>query len=870
MSEDGVINCAAWYAPQGSAGSPEAGRGGSSAGKEEHEPASRPGGEAPAPGGVAWTFPVVGMSCASCVARVEKALAAVPGVTAVSVNLAAGEAAVQALPGTDPVAVAAAVRAAGYDVPAERVSFGISGMSCASCVARVEGALAAVPGVVRVSVNLAAGEAAVELLPGVATPEALREAVARAGYAAVPEAGAGEDPLARQKRIQREEERSLVRRLRVGALCGLPLVLLAHWEMAAGPGGVPLSALAKALVQLALASPVQFYSGARFYRGAFAAARHRTADMNTLVALGTTAAYLYGAATVLAFLLFGGGRGGPGPLYFDTSAAVIVLVLLGRWLEARAKGKTSEAVEKLLGLQPKTARAIRDGIEREIPLDRVAAGDRLVVRPGEKIPVDGVVIEGGAAVDEAMLTGEAVPADKVPGDSVTGGTIDLDGRLVILATRVGRDTAVARIVEAVRRAQGAKPPIGRLADAVAARFVPAVIAAAALAFAAWMVFGPAPRLPFALVSAMSVLVVACPCAMGLATPTSIMVGTGRAAQLGLLIRNGAALEMAEKVDVVVFDKTGTLTRGKPELAFVRALPGGPCGGQGGGEDLLRLAASAERGSAHPLAGALVRAAQGRGLALAEPSSFHAVPGRGIRAVVEGRLVRVGNRRWLEEEGVDAAPLLGEAQEAAQAGATAVLLAVDDRPAGIAAFADEPREEAAEAVRALAAAGLETAMLTGDDRFAAEAVARRLGIARVVAGILPEQKAEEIRRIRGEGNVVAMVGDGINDAPALAAADLGIALGTGADVAVEAGDVVIMSGDPRGVAAVLALGRATLRNIRQNLFWAFAYNVLLIPVAAGALYPFFGLRLDPVLAAAAMGLSSVTVVTNALRLRRFRP
>ena len=749
----------------------------------------------------------------------------------------------------------------------EKITIPIEGMSCASCVARVEKALSGVPGVVTASVNLAAKSGTVEYVPGVADRDALRAAVAGAGYA-VPEVKEGEDPLALQERMQRDEERSLLARLKVGVALGVPLFLLAQLEMIAGSARMPFSPFAGALVQLLLATPIQFYSGSRFYRGAWATAKHRTTDMNTLVALGTTAAYAYSVVATFFPEIFSV-PGAAAHVYFDTSAAIIVLILLGRYFESRAKGKTSEAVKKLVGLQPATARVIRDGMETDIPLGDVRAGDSVVVRPGEKIPVDGKVSEGTAAVDESMLTGEPIPAEKGPGSLVTGGTINLNGRLVFTAVRVGKDTVISRIVRMVQEAQGSKPPIGRLADIIAARFVPAVIGIAAATFIAWWVFGPQPRLTYAMIATISVLIIACPCALGLATPTSIMVATGKGAELGILIRSGAALETAHKVQTVIFDKTGTVTRGRPELSGVLPAPGGEFRGADGENELLRLAATAETGSEHPLGEAIVRGARARGIRPEPPREFFSAAGRGIRATAAGRLVRVGNRKWLEEEGVDLSAILPAADAVSEAGDTPVFIAVDGRAAGVAAVTDAVKEGAPRAIVAIREMGIEVVMLTGDNPRTAKAVAARAGIDRVMAEVLPDRKAEEVRKIQSEGKTVAMVGDGINDAPALAQADVGMAIGTGADIAMEAGDIVLMSGDLGGVAAAVRLSRATLRNIRQNLFLAFAYNVVLIPVAAGVLYPSYGLLLNPVLAAAAMGLSSVTVVSNALRMRRFR-
>jgi Cu+-exporting ATPase len=807
------------------------------------------------------------MTCASCVARVERALSRVDGVSAASVNLAAASATVTADPSrVGPDALAAKIRETGYEVPVERVAFPVEGMTCASCVARVERAIRKVPGVLGAQVNLAAQTGSVEYLPGVASPADFRVAVARAGYS-IPEVAPGEDPLARQERMQREEERYLLSRLRVGVLLGVPLLVLSHWGMLLGSESLPLSPFAVGVLQFLLATPIQFYSGARYYRGAWAVGRHGSTDMNTLVALGTSVAYFY--SVVATF--FPGAVSAEGlavHLYYETSAAIIVLVLLGRYFEARARGKTSEAVKKLIGLAPRTARIVRDGGEIDVPIETVGAGDRVIVRPGEKVPVDGTVEEGRSAVDESMLTGEPIPAEKGPGDPVTGGTMNRNGRLVFTATRVGKDTVLARIVDMVREAQGSKPPIGRLADVIASYFVPAVMAIAALTFAAWYLFGPEPRGTYALVSMISVLIIACPCAMGLATPTSIMVATGKGAELGILVRDGAALETAQKVDTVVLDKTGTVTRGKPQFGAARLVPGGPLHGATGERDLLWLAASAESGSEHPLADAVIRGAREQGIALTTPGEFTSEAGQGIRAAVEGRAVWVGSVSWLEAAGASSDALPRIVAEVAEGGETPVCVAVDGRAAGVLAVTDAIKEGSIDAVRRLREMGLDVVMMTGDNRRTAEAVAAQAGIGRVIAGVLPDRKAQEVRLLQDEGKVVAMVGDGINDAPALAMSDVGIAIGTGTDIAVESGDLVLMGGDLRGVPRAIVLSRATLRNIRQNLFWAFAYNVVLIPVAAGVLYPFFKVLLNPVYAAAAMGLSSVTVVSNALRLRRF--
>jgi Cu+-exporting ATPase len=584
--------------------------------------------------------------------------------------------------------------------------------------------------------------------------------------------------------------------------------------------------------------------------------------MNTLIAVGTSAAYLYSVLATFFPSLFAA-KGLMAEVYFDTAGAIIVLILLGRLLEARAKGQTSEAIKKLIGLQAKTARVVRDGMETDIPVEDVAKGDLVIVRPGEKIPVDGILKEGRSSVDESMITGESIPVEKNPGDQVIGATINKTGSFKFEATKVGRDTMLAQIIKMVEEAQGSKPPIARLADMIASYFVPAVIGIAVFTFILWYVFGPAPALTYAVLNFVAVLIIACPCALGLATPTSIMVGTGKGAESGVLIRGGEALETAHKLSAIVMDKTGTLTKGEPSVTdivehnnFKR-------------KEILRYAASAEKGSEHPLGEAIVNKAKEENLPLIDPKSFNAIAGHGIEATIDGRLLLMGNEKLMKDRGIQFDGLLKKAEELSNQGKTPMFVALDQRPAGIVAVADTLKENSKEAVEALHRMGVEVAMITGDNRRTAEAIARQIGIDRVLAEVLPEGKAEEVKKLQAEGKKVAMVGDGINDAPALAQADVGIAIGTGTDVAMESADITLISGDLRGVVTAIALSRATIRNIKENLFWAFAYNTVLIPVAAGVLFPFFGILLNPIFAAAAMGLSSVTVVSNALRLRRFK-
>jgi P-type Cu+ transporter len=814
------------------------------------------------------TIPVTGMTCASCVRRLERAISRKEGVAAASVNFAAEKATIIYDPAaTNPDELVGTIRGAGYGADVQESSFGVAGMTCASCVGRVERALKKVPSVLDASVNLASERATVEYLAGEVEARDLEKAVEGAGYGVVRE----EEESSVEDAHEREYKKLRGDLLLAAALTvlifigSLPMMLGFHPPL-------PTSWLNLGL--LALATPVQFWAGRRFYRGAWGALKHGQANMNTLVAMGTSAAYLYSAVATLAPHLFASGS--MAHIYFDTSALIITLILLGRLLEMRAKGRTNEAIKRLAGLQAKTARVSRGGEEVDVPVEDVEIGDIVVVRPGEKVPVDGRVLAGESAVDESMITGESIPVTKREGDEVIGATMNTSGSFRFRATKVGKDTALSQIMRMVEEAQGSKAPIQRLADKISGIFVPAVIGVATVTFALWWAFGPTPAFTFALLNMVAVLIIACPCAMGLATPTSIMVGTGKGAELGILVKGGEALESAHKLTTVVLDKTGTLTRGEPTLTDVVVTDGIP------EKELLRLVASAERGSEHPLGEAVVRAAKERGLSLADAEEFETVTGGGIQAQIEGREVLVGNWAFLDDHGISEDGLVPRSEELAQAGKTPMFVAVDGKPAGLVAVADRVKEESCEAVDSLHALGLEVAMITGDNRRTAEAISRELGIDRVLAEVRPEDKADEVKRLQAEGRKVGMVGDGINDAPALAQADVGIAIGTGADVAMEAADLTLISGDVRGVARAIDLSKATVRNIKQNLFWAFAYNVALIPVAAGVLYPLFSdgsvpeiLRpvlgeygfLNPVLAAAAMALSSVTVVSNALRLRR---
>ncbi|ACA16154.1 heavy metal translocating P-type ATPase [Methylobacterium sp. 4-46] len=816
------------------------------------------------------TLPVEGMTCASCTGRVERVLKAVPGVTSASVNLATRRATIELAPDNHPGALAEAIADAGYAVPEQTSDFLVEGMTCASCVGRVERVLRAVPGVTEASANLATGRVSVRHPGGLVEEAALARAVAAAGYALRPlPAAAPETPALPEEAV------GLRRDLVVAALLALPVVVLdmgghligAHRLHALVPEGWS-NGVQAVLATLVLAGP-----GRRFFRRGVPGLLRGHPDMNALVALGTGAAYGFSLVATLAPGLL---PEGTAHVYFEASVLIITLILLGRFLEARAKGRTGAAIARLVGLAPRTARVIRPEGEVEVPVVDLRPGDRVRVRPGERLPADGRVAAGASAVDESMITGEPVPARKEAGAPVTGGTVNGTGSLEVAVERVGADTVLSQIIRMVEAAQGAKLPIQALVDRVTGWFVPAVMGLAALTFLAWLLLGPAPALGLALVNAIAVLIIACPCAMGLATPTSIMVGTGRAAERGILFRNGTALQALEGVRAVAFDKTGTLTEGHPALTDLIPAPGDAAESalaesalaeSALAETALAHAAALESRSEHPLARAIVAGARARGLALPPVEAFEAVPGFGLVGRAGGRAVAIGAARHLARLGIPVAPLAEAAARLGEAGRSPLYVALDGRLAALIAVADPVKPGAAAAVAALQGRGVAVALVTGDDRRTAEGIARELGIATVLAEVLPADKLAAVREMRAAHGRTAFVGDGINDAPALAEADVGIALGTGTDVAVESADVVLMAGDPGGVVEALHLSRAVMRNIRQNLFWAFAYNAALLPVAAGMLRLFGGPLLSPVLAAGAMALSSVFVVGNALRLRR---
>jgi len=756
------------------------------------------------------------------------------------------------------------------DSTTTRADLPLLGMHCAACASRIEKALKRTEGVESCTVNFATTQATIHFDPQQTDLPALREVVQAAGFDAVlpqPETHGGSDTVSEAREA---EYRLQLRRFIVALLLTIPVVVLAMGSHLVPAWKQALTGAWRPWVEMILTTPVLFWAGREFYSGAWAAAKHRAADMNTLITIGTLAAYLYSAVVTIAPGLVAqavsqgvhSGHGSPAAVYFESAAVIVTLVLMGRLLEARARSHTGGAIRSLLALQPDTARVERDGHEVDIPVDQVVVGDIVLVRPGEKVAVDGAVIDGVSSIDESMLTGEPMPVQKKTGDSVVGGTLNKTGAFRLRATRVGSDTVLQQIVRLVQEAQGSKAPIQRLADTVAGYFVPVVIAIAIATFVVWFNLSPVEsRFTMALVAFVSVLIIACPCALGLATPTAIMVGTGRGAQSGILIKGGEALEMAHKITTVVLDKTGTITQGKPTVTDIVVA------GEYNESELLRLVASAERGSEHPLGEAIVEAARERGLTLSQPQTFNALPGHGIEATVDGQAILIGNAKIMSVNGVNVD--VDSAQQLAAAGKTPMFVAIEGHYAGIVAVADPIKAGSSEAIARLHEMGLKVAMLTGDNRHSAEAIARQVGIERVLAEVLPDGKAEEVRKLQAAGELVAMVGDGINDAPALAQADVGIAMGSGTDVALEAADIALMRGDLGGVADSIALSRATVGNIRQNLFFAFIYNVLGIPIAAGLLYPVTGWMLSPMIASLAMALSSVSVVTNALRLRGFR-
>ncbi|HEX8011481.1 MAG TPA: heavy metal translocating P-type ATPase [Casimicrobiaceae bacterium] len=813
-------------------------------------------------------LPVSGLTCAQCVQTLEKALSAVPGVARATVNLANSRAFVEYDPRVSAVpALHEAIKAAGYRSDTAKTRFKIEGMSCASCVTKIEQALRETPGVVAASVSLGTEEALVEYHPAIANHAAIEAAAASAGYQAreAPEP-AGPEELDREQQAREREYRALMRKWWVGAPVAVFTMIMSYpWLIPVlrdyFPRGSPQLWYTWAFMGVA-SGVVLAYSGNQFFTGAWQALKHRSANMHTLIAMGTGVAWIYSTIVLLFPQLLPASE--ELEVYYDVTVVVTALVVLGLAMELKAKGRTSDAIKKLIGLQAKTARVVRDGREVDIPVEEVVVGDLVIVRPGEKIPVDGEIAEGASSVDESMLTGESLPVEKKVGDEVIGASLNKTGAFKFRATRVGKDTALASIIRMVQDAQGSKVPIQRIVDVVSGYFTPTVAILAILGFMAWYSFGPEPRIVFALIVAVATLIIACPCALGMATPMSLTTGVGLGALNGILIRDGTALQTAQKLQTVVLDKTGTITHGKPVLTDLVAAPGTD------ESEMLRLAGGVEKSSEHPLAAAIVEGATGRGLALPDAETFNAIPGHGIEARVGGRALLLGNVKLMRERQIALGALEERAAQLADDGKTPMYVALDGKAAGIVAVADTVKDDSREAIRALRAMGLEVVMITGDNERTARAIARQVGVERVLAEVLPQDKAHNVQKLQLEGKTVGMVGDGINDAPALAQADIGFAIGTGTDVAIAASDITLIKGSLHGVVLAMQISRATMRNVYQNLAGAFVYNTLGLPIALGVLYPFFGILLSPLLASIAMAFSSVTVISNANRLKRWKP
>lgn len=795
-------------------------------------------------------IPITGMTCAACVATVEKTLKNIEGVKDVVVNLASEKATILTEKPLYIEEIARAVKSEGYGVLISRIDFVVKGMTCAACVGAVERALKGLEGVLNVTVNLASEKASVEYVPSIVSFTDFKRVVAEAGYTAEE---ITEEYIDKERESREREFRVLKRTFIISAILTAPVII----------GSIsPIPILSNWFVLFMISTPVQFWAGMRFHRAAWSALKHRTTNMNTLISIGTFAAYIYSTIATFSPSLFE--KGGLSPdVYYDTSATIITLILLGRLLEAKARGRTSEAIKRLMRLQSKTARVLRNDQEKEILIDEVTVGDIVIVKPGERIPVDGEIIEGYSTVDESMLTGESLPIEKSIGDKVYGGTINKAGSFRLKATKIGKETALGQIIQLVEEAQGSKAPIQRLADKVASVFVPSVILIALVTFTVWFFFAPGRSFTVALMNFIAVLIIACPCALGLATPTAIMVGTGRGAERGILIRDAEALELAHKVQCIVLDKTGTITKGEPEVTDIMVSD------ETNEQEVLRLAASAERLSEHPLGEAIIREALKRGIELTKASNFMAIPGGGVRATVNNRDIFIGNQRLMETKGIDTLEFLPIAETLSDEAKTPVFVAIDGKVMAVIAVADTVKEGSIQAIRDLKDMGIEVSMLTGDHKKTAQAIARITGVERIFSDVLPDQKVEVVRSLKEEKKVTAMVGDGINDAPALIEADIGIAIGTGTDIAIEASDITLIKGDLRSVVEAIRLSKQTMKTIKQNLFWAFFYNVIGIPIAAGLLYPFGGPFLNPMIASGAMAFSSVSVVTNSLRLRKKR-
>jgi Cu+-exporting ATPase len=818
-------------------------------------------------------IPLVGMDCAACVVTIEKAVRKLPGVKRTSVNYATEKLYAEYRPEqVQTNRIVEAVKSAGYKTGKATLQLGINGMHCASCVDKIETELKRSPGVLSASVDLGTESAVVQYIPNVVQVASLKSIIERLGYKTFDSASPGSDvkkkpgePVDDNEKARQHEYKTLMRKFIFVGILSVPVVFFSYPDIFGLPAQFQRGSDTLRLIWMTmglLSLPAMFWSGSHFYSGMWSALRNRSANMHTLIATGITAAWLYSTVALIFPGVFPSKA--LADQFYDTVFVVVALVNLGMALEIRAKGKSSEAIKKLIGLQAKTARVIRDGKEIDIPVEEVVLDEIILVRPGEKIPVDGIVVEGSSAVDESMITGESIPVEKREKDDVIGATINKTGSFRLKANKVGKDTALSQIIEMVQQAQGSKAPIQRVVDKVAGYFVPSVIIIAILAFVTWYDFGPQPNLIYALIIFVTTLIIACPCALGLATPISLMVGVGKGAENGILIRSGEALETAQKLDAIVLDKTGTITEGKPSLTDVVPWDGAA------EADVLRFAASVEKRSEHPLGEAILRGAAERSITLVEPKNFNAIPGHGVEAAVDNRHVLLGNVKLMRDRKIQIGELEERSRKLADEGKSPMYVAVDNKLVGIVAVADTAKPDSKEAIAQLKEMGLEVVMITGDNKRTADAIARQVGVDRVMAEVLPEDKAFTVQKLQAEGKRVAMVGDGINDAPALAQADIGLAIGTGTDVAIEASDITLIKGSLKGVVLAIQLSKATMKNIKENLFGAFFYNGLGIPVAAGTLYPFFGLLLSPMIAGAAMAFSSVTVVTNANRLRRFRP
>lgn len=818
-------------------------------------------------------IPIVDMHCASCTLSIEKEIKKLPGIERVNVNYASAQAYVEYKPSElQSSDILKAIKKAGYQSGQANLKLGIRGMHCASCVNKIEKELLDTPGVLQASVDLGTESAMISYLPSNVNISEIKKIIERLGYETYDSATLGKpekdvaEELLDENQIAREKEyRTLMHKFIFAAVLAVPVIIFSYPDLLGLPEQFQRGSGLLRYIWLAmgiLALPVMFWSGSQFYTGAWAAFKNRSANMHTLIGTGITAAWLYSAVAVLFPGIFP--EASLADQFFDVIFVVVALVVLGMALEIRAKGKSSEAIKKLIGLQPKTARVVRNGNEVDIPVEEVVLDDVILVRPGEKIPVDGVLIEGNSSIDESMITGEPIPVEKREGDEVIGATINKTGSFKFKATKVGKDTALAQIIDMVQQAQSSKAPIQRIVDKVAGYFVPSVIIVAIFAFIIWYDFGPQPNLVYALVVMVTTLIIACPCALGLATPISLMVGVGKGAENGILIRSGEALETAHKLDAIILDKTGTITEGKPSVTNVVTFNGFT------EEQILYYAASVEKASEHPLGEAIIQGAEEKSITLSKADKFNAVPGHGVEARVDGKEIVLGNLKMMMKKSIQYADLQQSSQQLADDGKTPMFVAVDGKAAGIVAVADTVKPESKQAIAQLRKMDLEVIMLTGDNKRTADAIARQVGVDRVLAEVLPEDKAFNVQKLQQEGKIVAMVGDGINDAPALAQADIGLAIGTGTDVAIEASDITLIKGSLKGVVLAIQLSKATMKNMKENLFGAFFYNGLGIPVAAGILFPFFGLLLSPMIAGAAMAFSSVTVVSNANRLRRFKP